>query len=137
MKKITFILLILGFIFSQLYVGTFNISNGFKLYSFEFGNIIPLIKYNSGNYFSIKLSTRMIGYILFFIIGFINLSSIRKKNFAIVIITLLSGFAIYTEASGIYLDYKKIYDGREIICGTLLFTLGMYFYLSHNWKQKN
>ena len=70
MKKLSFVLLILGLIFSQLFIVTFNLDNGFEFHKFLI-KPLPIADYAGKSSPELYLTSTILGYIAFVIFGII------------------------------------------------------------------
>ena len=126
MKKLSLILLILGLLFSQLIIATFNLNNGFEFHRFAI-KILPIFDYAGTGSMQLFLTSTVLGYIFFVIFGVLNTNKIKSPG-VFKSALMFSGIAIvvtFFEFTSILEDLYGNFQGKHFRIGWLLFLLGL------------
>lgn len=137
MKKLSFILLLLGLIFSQLVLLKFNLNHGFEFHDFWF-KLLPLAEYAGKSSPELFLTTTILGYISFVIFGALNTNKIKSpqtfKSFL-----MFTGIALvvsFFEFTSIVEDLNSNFQGKYFRIGWLLFLLGLWLFSKKYLSKK-
>lgn len=128
MKKLSFILLILGLIFSQIITFSFNLNNGVEFHSVEF-SLLPIFGYLSQST-DLTLSSTILGYIAYIVFGVINTNKLKAPT-TYKSTLMFTGIAIvvtFFEFTSILEDLYGNYQGKYFKIGWLIFLLGLWIF---------
>ncbi len=129
MKKLSLALLILGLIFGQLVVLTFNLHNGFEIRDITI-KLLPIADYAGRASSQLYLTSTILGYLAFVIFGVINTN--KTKSPAIFKTALMyTGIVIvvsFFEFTSILEDLNGTFQGKHFRIGWLLFLLGLWIF---------
>ena len=129
MKKLTFTLLILGLLFSQIFIFTFNLNDGFVYHGFSI-KLLPLADYAGKSSPVTQLTSVILGYLLFIFFGVINTNKVRSPEIFKPAL-MFSGIAIivtFFEFTSILEDIQGNYMGKHFKIGWPMFILGIFIY---------
>jgi hypothetical protein len=137
MKKLSLALLILGLVFGQLVVLTFNLNNGFEIRDITI-KLLPIADYAGKASPQLFLTSTILGYLAFIIFGIINTN--KTKYPTIFKSTLMySGIVIvvtFFEFTSILEDLNGTFQGKHFRIGWLLFFLGLWIFSKQYLKRK-
>jgi membrane-anchored protein YejM (alkaline phosphatase superfamily) len=137
MKKTSLILLVLGLIFGQLLIFTFNLNNGFEFHEVLI-KLIPIADYAGKTSTALYLTSTILGYIAFVIFGIINTNKVKSPTIFKSAI-MFSGIAIvvaFFEFTSILEDLNNSFQGKYFHIGWLLFFLGIWIFSKKYLSKK-
>jgi len=129
MKKISFILLILGLLFSQIFLFIFNLNDGFVFHGISI-KLLPLADYAGKASPVTELTSILIGYIIFVIYGVLNTNKTRSPEIfkPALMFTGIAILVTFFEFTSILEDLQGSYQGKHFRIGWPIFLLGLFIY---------
>ncbi|PLX11789.1 MAG: hypothetical protein C0597_14530 [Marinilabiliales bacterium] len=137
MKKLSFTLLILGLLFSQLFRIVFNLNNGFEFHHITV-KLLPIADYAGKASPQLFLTSTIIGYIAFVIFGIINTNKIKSPDIfkSALIFTFIAILVSFFEFTSILEDINGTFQGKHFRIGWLLFLLGLWIFSKKYFIKK-
>lgn len=136
MKKLSLTMLILGLIFGQLVIFTFNLNDGFDYHKILI-RFIPIADY-AGKYSpETVLHSTFLGYIAFVVFGIINTNKTKYPNIfkSAFMFSAIAIIVSFFEFTSILEDMSGTYQGKYFRIAWLLFLLGLWIF-SKNYLSK-
>ncbi|MDA3954129.1 MAG: hypothetical protein PF485_10810 [Bacteroidales bacterium] len=129
MKKRSFILLILGLVFSQIVVARFNLNHGFEFHNFWF-KILPIADYAGKSSLDLYLTSTILGYIAFVIFGVLNTNKEKSPGIfkSALMFSAITIVVTFFEFTSILEDLNSTFQGKHFRIGWLLFLLGLWIF---------
>lgn len=138
MKKLSFILLLLGLILSQIVIVKFNLNSGFEFHNFCF-KLLPVAEYAGKTSPELYLTSTILGYFAYLIFGILNTNKIKSpetfKSFL-----MFTGIAVivsFFEFTSIIEDLNSNFQGKYFRIGWLLFLLGLWLFVKKYLSKSN
>jgi hypothetical protein len=138
-QKLTFGLLIFGFIFSSIIRIRFNISGGFNFHDIWLSSPLPLFDFSAHSTNEQALTSTIIGYLLFALFGFFLITDYYSSNLSRIILTpflLLTIIASMFEITSLIQDFNSNFVGNYVQIGPTLFIFGLFIYII-DFRKKN
>lgn len=137
MKKLSFIFLLFGLIFSQIVIIKYNLNNGFEYQGLWF-KLLPIADYSGKISEQTFLTSTILGYFFFIGFGVLNTNKIKSpetfKSFL-----LFTGIALvvsFFEFTSIIEDLNSNFQGKHFRIGWLLFLLGLWLFSKRYLSRK-
>jgi len=129
MKKLSLALLILGLLFGQLVIITFNLNNGFEFHQISF-KLIPIADYAGKASPQLFLTSTILGYIAFVIFGILNTNKIKSPTIfkSALMFTGITIVVTFFEFTSILEDLNGTFQGKHFHIGWFLFFLGLWIF---------
>ena len=129
MKKLSLALLILGLIFGQIIVLSFNLNDGFEIHGISF-KLIPIAGYAGKASTQLFLTSTILGYIAFLIFGIINTNKIKSPTIfkSALLYTAIVLVVTFFEFTSILEDLKGTFQGKYFHISWFLFLLGLWIF---------
>jgi hypothetical protein len=136
MKKLSLLLLILGLLFGQLLIITFNLNDGFEFHGLSI-KLLPIFDYGGGPSEQFLTST-ILGYIAFIIFGVINTNKIKSPTIfkSALMFTAISIVVTFFEFTSILEDLNNTFQGKHFRIAWLLFFLGLWIFSKKYLSKK-
>jgi hypothetical protein len=136
MKKLSLILLILGLLFGQLLIITFNLNDGFEFHGLSI-KLLPIADYAGKGSPQLILTSTILGYIAFIIFGVINTHKQKYPSIfkSALMFTAISIVVTFFEFTSILEDLNNTFQGKHFRIAWLLFFLGLWIF-SKNYLSK-
>ncbi len=136
MKKLSFILIILGLLLSQIVRITFNLNDGFEYHGFIFSLSIADYAGKASN--ELFLTSTILGYIAFLIFGIINTNKIHSPEIfkSAFMFSAISLVVTFFEFTSILEDLNGIFYGKHFRIGWLLFILAFWIFSKKYLSKK-
>jgi len=137
MKKTSLILLILGLIFGQLVIFTFNLNNGFVIHKVLI-RFIPIADYAGKTSQYLYLTTTILGYIAFVIFGVLNTNKVKSPTIfkSALMFSSVAIVVTFFEFTSILEDLNNSFQGKYFHIGWLLFFLGFWIFSKKYLSKK-
>jgi len=137
MKKTSLILLILGLIFGQLFIFTFNLNNGFEFHKVLI-RFIPIADYAGKTSQDLYLTTTILGYIAFVIFGVLNTNKVKSPTIfkSALMFSAIAIVVTFFEFTSILEDLNNSFQGKHFHIGWLLFFLGFWIFSKKYLSKK-
>jgi hypothetical protein len=137
MKKLSLILLLVGLIFSQLFIIVFNLNNGFEYHHYTI-KLLPIADYAGKASPQLFLTSTIVGYIAFVIFGFIHTNKIKSPDIfkSSLMFTGISIVVAFFEFTSILEDLNGTFQGKHFRIGWLLFLLGLWIFSKKYLSKK-
>jgi len=137
MKKLSLLLLILGLLFGQLLIITFNLNDGFEFHKVSL-KFIPIAAYAGKASPQLYLTSTILGYIAFVIFGVLNTNKVTSPSIFKSAL-MFSGITIvvsFFEFTSILEDLNGTFQGKHFRISWLLFFLGLWIFSKKYLSKK-